>query len=359
VTNDFNNYANVSAGGTDQAIAAARSSSLTNVYLTDVATGQERPVTSTTNPEQSPFLVAATDDRIYYLALRGDYASLIAQPRDGSGQPVQISTPPGHVVQVVSANNAVIFRLIGTDQQGHIWRLDGDGVKQVTTGGGELITDISPDGSLVLFARSDSSRGVWVQPVAGGEPRLASATAVTNNGQGGGFGPDGKHIGTLEFEKDEKGLIRNVFKIVPTEGGAAVATLRLPQGAQAFTNLKPHGIAYVSRSDPHWNVFAMDASAEILSGAPAEPASTQVSHFTDGRVTGLVSSPDGKYIAVARRLPDGENVWVMNADGSQPKQITHFSNLDVSQMKWMPDSQHIVCLAGHTGSDVALIRNFR
>jgi Tol biopolymer transport system component len=358
VTNDFNNYGPVSAGGSDEAIAVTRSSGLTNLYVSDVASGQERALTFTTNPEQSPFVIAVTSDRIYFTALRGDYACLLSLPV-GGGDAKQISTPAGHVGQVVAANGTVVFREIGTDQQGHIYRVDGDGSKQVTTGGGELLTDISPDGSLICFARSDSSRGMWVQPVVGGDARLVSPTAVTNGGNGGGFSPDGKHLGTLDFATDTNGLIRNVFKVFNVEDAKPVGTIRLPQGAQSFTNLPPHSIAFVSRNDPHGNVFDFDFLAELGNNSAGDPPLVQLSHFTDGRVTDIVASRDGKHLAVVRRMPDGENVWVMNADGSQPKQVTHFANLDVQQIKWTPDSQRVACLAGHTGSDVALIRNFR
>jgi hypothetical protein len=193
----------------------------------------------------------------------------------------------------------VIFRLIGVDQQGHIWRMDGDGVKQVTTGAASSYT-ISRGWKPVCFARS-------IPRVACGFTRRRRRPAPCQrdghhqHGQGGGFGPDGKHIGTLEFEKDDKGLIRNVFKIVPTEGGAPIATLRCrrvrrrsPTSAPRHRVCQPDGSAL--------ECICNGASAEILGNA-TEPSLTQLSHFTDGRVTGIVSSPDGKYIAAARRLP--------------------------------------------------------
>jgi hypothetical protein len=48
----------------------------------------------------------------------------------------------------------------------------------------------------------------------------------------------------------------------------------------------------------------------------------------------------------------------MNANGSQPKQITHFSNLDVTGIKWMPIRRALVCLASHRQRCGTLIRNF-
>jgi Tol biopolymer transport system component len=351
VTNDFNNYGNLTTSSGDEAIATVRSTGLLNIYVSDIESGQERAITATVNPEQTPFSMATTNDRVYFTALRGEYSSLLSLPAAGGGEPVQISMKPGHCVQPTAANGVVLFRHIGTDQQGHIWKVDGNSAKQVTTGGGENLSDISPDGSMVAFSRTDSSRGMWVQPVDGGEAKLVSPTAIIQDGAaGGGFSSDGKFVGTLDFETDSKGLIRNVFKIVPVTGGATVTTLSLPQNAFNFENLPPHGILYISRADPHWNVFSFTVEQQTP---------VQLSHFTDGRVTDLRGAPDGKHVALVRRMPDGENVWIVNPDGSQPKQITHFSGLDVGQVRWMPDSKRIAIMAGHTGNDVAMIRNFR
>ena len=348
VTNDFNTYGNVTTSSGDEAIATVRSSALLNVYISDVDSGQEHPITATVNPEQSPFTLATTDDRIYFSALRGEYASLLSVPAaGGGGEPLQVSMKPGHVVSLASANGVVVFRHIGMDQQAHLWKVDGTSAKQITTGGGENLSDISPDGSMVAFSRSDSSRGMWVQPVDGGDAKLVNPTALTG---GGGFSSDGKFLGTLDFETDTNGLIRNVFKIVPITGGEPVATVRLPQNAENFTNLPPHGILFINRADPHWNLFGLTVENQTP---------VQLTHFADGRVTNLRGAPDGKHVALVRRMPDGENMWVINADGSQPKQITHFSGLDVSEMKWLPDGKRVACVAGHTGNDVAMIRNFR
>ncbi|HET6350040.1 MAG TPA: hypothetical protein VFH88_13255, partial [Candidatus Krumholzibacteria bacterium] len=169
-------------------------------------------------------------------------------------------------------------------------------------------------------------------------------------GAGAGFSPDGKQVSTLQFETSADGLLQNVVKVFPSDGGEALRTVHLPPAGTNYAPLPPAAILYVDRSDPHANVFKFST---------VDGAQSQVSRFTEGRVTEVAAALDGKHIAVTRRNNDGENVWVMNADGSQPKQVTHFSGLDVAQMRWMPDSKRVVCTAGHTGNDVVLIRNFR
>jgi len=351
VTNDFNDYNNVTTGGGDPAIAVVRGSALLNIYLSSIDGGQERALTTTTNPEQSPFQIAATNDRIYYLALRGDYLSLFSLSIEGGAtEPSQISVSPGHVVQVGAANGVVVFRHVGLDQQGHVFRVDGNGSKQITSGSGETLVDISPDGTMVAFARTDSARGVWIQPIAGGESRLVSPTAIIVNGRGGGFSRDSKFIGTFDFVTEPDGLIRNAFKLIPLDGNGPSMTLQLPRGATDYTSLPGDAFAYINRLDANWNVFSMGVK---------DQSTHQLTHFTDGRVTDVFCAPDGQHIAMVRRLGDSENVWVTNADGSQPKQITHFAGLDVGELTWEPNSRQVLCTAGREGNDVALIRNFR
>ena len=356
VTNDFNQYGDVTTGAGEEAIASVRSSLFSNLYLADSELGTVRAITSVKSPEHSPFNVAVSDDRVFYCALRDEFVGLLSAPLAG-GDPTPIATGSGHVFRAIAAAGTVVFVKFDTYQQIHIWRAnaDGTGVRQITSGTGEFLLDLSPDGSLVTFTYSDSSRGVWIVPASGGEPRLLSATAIVNTApQNPGlasFSSDGALVVTVEFETDAQGLIRNVFKVIPAAGGDAIATLRIPPTAGDFASVPGNrAISFTDRADPASNVFS------ITSGGDTK---VQISKFTDGRVTNHEWSKDGKRIAVVRRLADGENVWVINADGSQPKQITHFSGLDVIQMAWLPDSKRIVANAGQSGNDVVLIRDFR
>jgi serine/threonine protein kinase/Tol biopolymer transport system component len=349
VTNDFNNYGSVTAGAGEEAIAAVRSSTLANVYVVDVDGGAPRALTSTSNAELSPFGIAVGEDLVYFCALRDDFFSLFTVPAAG-GQPTPVATGDGHVTAVSTAGGTTVFHRFTADLEGQVWRMNanGGGVSQVNTGRSVELLDLSPDGSLLTFARSDSTRGVWIMPVQGGEAKLVSAKAVSTTGA---FSPDGKYVATLELEPGDGGLIRNVFKVYPVEGGDAVASYGFPQNVVSIASCPlDNSISYLDRSDPAWNIFRVSLDG----GQPL-----QVSKFTDGRVTGHVWSDDGKYVAVSRRMADGGNLWVINADGTRPRQLTQFTGMNVNQFMWMPDSRRVVCIAGQTGNDVVLIRNFR
>jgi imidazolonepropionase-like amidohydrolase/Tol biopolymer transport system component len=53
-------------------------------------------------------------------------------------------------------------------------------------------------------------------------------------------------------------------------------------------------------------------------------------------------SPNGKWIAFTSDRAGGDNIWIMNRDGSSPKQVTKESFRLLSQPAWTPDSEYIV-----------------
>jgi len=52
-------------------------------------------------------------------------------------------------------------------------------------------------------------------------------------------------------------------------------------------------------------------------------------------------SPDGRFIAFTSDRAGGDNIWSMNRDGSEPKQVTTESYRLLSSPVWTPDSQYI------------------
>jgi Tol biopolymer transport system component/imidazolonepropionase-like amidohydrolase len=53
-------------------------------------------------------------------------------------------------------------------------------------------------------------------------------------------------------------------------------------------------------------------------------------------------SPNGKWIAFTSDRAGGDNVWIMNRDGSDPKQVTKETFRLVNEPSWTPDSEFIV-----------------
>jgi imidazolonepropionase-like amidohydrolase/Tol biopolymer transport system component len=53
-------------------------------------------------------------------------------------------------------------------------------------------------------------------------------------------------------------------------------------------------------------------------------------------------SPNGKWIAFTSDRSGGDNIWIMNRDGSEPKQVTKETFRLLNQPAWTPDSDYIV-----------------
>ena len=53
-------------------------------------------------------------------------------------------------------------------------------------------------------------------------------------------------------------------------------------------------------------------------------------------------SPDGKWIAFTSDRSGGDNLWIMNRDGSEPKQVSKETFRLVTQPAWTPDSEYLV-----------------
>ena len=56
-------------------------------------------------------------------------------------------------------------------------------------------------------------------------------------------------------------------------------------------------------------------------------------------------SPDGKRIAVVRRdlsIPRGDQIWLMNADGSEARVITNTPAVLHGSLNWSPDGNYIL-----------------
>jgi imidazolonepropionase-like amidohydrolase/Tol biopolymer transport system component len=53
-------------------------------------------------------------------------------------------------------------------------------------------------------------------------------------------------------------------------------------------------------------------------------------------------SPNGKWIAFTSDRSGGDNLWIMNRDGSEPKQVSSESFRLLNQPAWSPDSEYVV-----------------
>ncbi|MCF1439764.1 MAG: amidohydrolase, partial [Shewanella sp.] len=63
-----------------------------------------------------------------------------------------------------------------------------------------------------------------------------------------------------------------------------------------------------------------------------------------------VYSPDGKYIAFTSDEDGGDNIWVMDADGNNPRAVTTETFRLLNSPAWSPDAQYLVARKHFTAS---------
>jgi len=231
----------------------------------------------------------------------------------------------------------------------HIWRADpnGENARQLTTGKGERIVDVSPDGSLVLFAKDDVPDVVWSVSTKGGDPvRLA-----TSSNPSAKFSPDGSRIfHTLIHDVQGQGEFSP--QIIPAGGGTGTMLPSMPKRIQE-PSWTPDGraLTFLTSLGDAGNLHVMP-----LDGTPRA-----LTHFTEGRMTAHRWSPDGMHIVVRRRIGEAgtENLWVVNADGSSPVAITDFESGSIGNIRWSADGSRVIFTYGSTTQNVVLLRGFR
>lgn len=208
--------------------------------------------------------------------------------------------------------------------------------------------DISPDGQFVAFTYLGD---IWVVPTIGGVAR--HVTMHEKHEQYPVFSPDGKH---LAFSSNRHGSY-DVF-VVPVQGGRPTR-LTFDSADDLVTGWSPDGqhVLFTSSRGTDFPLRAEVYKVPMKGGRAV--AITQ----HEGREG--VFSPKGDQIAYVRgpgtwyrkgyRGSANDDIWICQADGSDPKQITHFNGQDHSP-SWSPDGKFIYYVSEHHGTPANIVR---
>ncbi|HXE74887.1 MAG TPA: amidohydrolase family protein [Candidatus Xenobia bacterium] len=74
-----------------------------------------------------------------------------------------------------------------------------------------------------------------------------------------------------------------------------------------------------------------------IAGGQAKPLTTGMAFDSQPRF-----SPDGKWIAFLSDRDGAENLWIMKADGTEPKKLSDDKGAEFASPNWTPDSQYVV-----------------
>ena len=208
--------------------------------------------------------------------------------------------------------------------------------------------DISADGKLVAFSYLGD---IWVVESIGGSARQITAHRAHEFAPV--FSPDGQSIA---FSSNRHGSY-NVFVTSIHSGKPTRLTFDSANDVVAGWTPDGKNVLFASTRSP-----AFPPRYELFT-VPAEGGRVRQITTTEGRDG--VFSPDGKRLAYVRgpgdwyrkgyRGSSNDDVWISDADGSSPHQLTSFNGQDNSPM-WSADGKWVYYVSEFHGTPANIVR---
>ena len=251
-------------------------------------------------------------------------------------------------------------------------------------------------GSAIVYAtlRKDGVSELRRMDLVSREDRLLLECAAVRRCQAPAISPEGDLLAYEQFEwqtSDSGGRVpgpRQVWLLelqdgaepvqVPPPGQVTSSPIWSPNGLLSFynsslravglmwpddllpINMIPNGLGLLGTWSPDGDYLLLPEivfpDEETRGAAPAffshlfrvEAETALVEDFSLGSVEDAspAYSPDGEWIAFARRYLDerwtpGRQLWLMRADGTQPRQVTEDPELNHASFAWSPDSSSL------------------
>ncbi|HEX5132316.1 MAG TPA: PDZ domain-containing protein [Candidatus Krumholzibacteria bacterium] len=213
---------------------------------------------------------------------------------------------------------------------GDLWvvaREGGTAVRLSSPAGQEMFPHFSPDGTSIAYsANYDGNGDIYVVPAAGGTP-----VRVTNHGMYDrvlGWYPDGSKILFSSGMNSGRQRFSQFYSVAPT--GGMPAQLPVPYGE--FGAISPDGkaIAYTPRSRAHrtWkryrggtapDIYLFDLDKLTARGVALDPANDEFPMWSGRKL----------YFLSDRDQSQRNNIWSVDIDSGDLKQITTFTDFDV------------------------------
>ena len=310
----------------------------------------------------------------------------------------RISNDPNNYGSISLSANGEVLATVLLQRVGHLYvALAGapQGLRQLTQGSRELISDLDADGSSVVFLRAPDGLnwGVWtcegdgsdlrrldtdplqVSPYLSGVSSVGGVVLFTARGvddhnqiwrldehdelpfqetatEGDAFGPslspDASWFAYGESSEPGTGYLSSRAWRKQVAGGTPV-----PLSANATTPaVSPDGenialVAYRTLDEGDFEAFL-----EIIPAAGGEPLAS----FPWELLAQPRWRPDGRAVSYCGGV-DGQ-LWLQPLDGGPPTQLTQFEHGRVTSHAWSPDGQLLYLVLQETTSDAVLIRNF-
>jgi tricorn protease len=215
----------------------------------------------------------------------------------------------------------------------NLWTVSQNGgvAVQLTSGAhNDIYPRVSPDGRWIAYTEIGSGGSdVWIVPAAGGAPRRLTY----HHGQGLDnivvtWAPDSRHVLYLSQHAQWNRVVREMYQ-VPVEGGLPA---RVPVDAAGMASYGPdgHAIAYnqVFVQYGNWKRYDGGMARQIDVVDLTTHARERV---TDWKGTNAYPMWYGRkiYYLSDQDAQRRANIWVVDLDTHQRRQITHFTDFDI------------------------------
>ncbi|HMF56413.1 MAG TPA: protein kinase [Pyrinomonadaceae bacterium] len=309
ITNDLNDYRDLSLTDDSNTIAAVQSEGRINTWVSPAneSTARAQQITKGVGGYDGVRgLSWSPDGRLAYVSRVSGSQDVWVMNADGSEQK-QLTTVAtrADVYPSVCGDGSYIVFTSNRLGNSNIWRigLDGSNPKQLTSGSGEEFPACSPDGRWVVYTSTGSSKfTLWKVSIEGGEP----VQLTEKLSQWPTISPDGKLIAC--WLREDTGMPWRIG-VIPADGGEPLKVLEVPTSANAAIPVR-------------WT--------------------------SDGRMLTFVDTHEGV-----------SNVWGIAIDGGAAKQLTDFKSDQIFFFDWSRDGRQLALARGDINNDVVLISNFK
>lgn len=311
ITNDFNDYLDVSISADGRNIVTIKGETVSSVWRFSPATKTNTQLISESrNLEGMLGLVPRRDGKLLFTRNDGKESDLWISDADGKNARALLSEPGYSVAPVTTPDEKQIVFNRQKDKSSGIFRADADGTNVVR------LTDDDPDN--VDF-----------------NPQIT---------------PDGKYV--IFQRKSGKDERFSLMKI-PLEGGTAERLYSSDTWSVFQPRISPDGkhIAYSSYDVKSFQKKLMIAALENGSIGKVENV------LEYNLINQFAWSPDSRSLTISTNRGGSMNIWRQPIDGSAATQITDYKAGKILNFAWTVDGKELIIARGNTNNDLILIRD--
>ncbi|MGQ0542858.1 MAG: protein kinase domain-containing protein [Blastocatellia bacterium] len=311
ITNDFNDYLDVSVSSDGRNIITLKGDTVSSVWRYSPATKKNTQLTTESrNLEGYHGLVQRRDGKLIYSRNEGKEADLWISDDDGKNARALLAEPGYSVMPVTTPDGKNIIFNLQKDKSSRIWKTDADGKNAVRLTNedanyADFNPQVTPDGKYVIFQRkigNDERFSLMKVPVGSGptEPFYESDNLSVFQPR---ISPDGKRIAYTTYD------------------------VRSFQKKLMIATILDNKFGKVER-EIEYNL-----------------------------VNQFMWSPDSKSLTILTNRGGAQNIWRQPADGSPATQITDFKSGKILNFAWTEDGKEMIIARGNTNNDLILIRD--